>query len=809
MITRDGRLDIAAATNSRVKAGLSSAHRFAREQLTPLDLICGVVTLSDPAIWKCLAESLRHGMAESDLRAQVENLSASVVPNEQNRSTPLCCTDPRAREALEGFERAMAAAAGRFDSVALEVLLASTLPFLEPDEQQVLSAVDFSALNERLRRRIGDAYATELMSAAIVGGVQQALLNSVTGPPTDSARPAAGDGQRMRANPDLGTIEDLSSRVRAGAIMSDAPLDGDPTFERLFSDLARAIYGGRRRHVLLVAERGVGHSMVLAEFARRSVAAREPFLRSLRFLTLDCRYTPREDSRRRLQGIQAQFVDSDSTVLCIDGFVQLLRTEGCATNLSALLAWLSHTRTRLIAVLEPRDYDELIQGEQDFLEFFHRIEIPEPDYASAVRLVRRFADGLQQRYKLAIGDDVVQTVTILSSNYILNERLPGKAIRILHRVCEDAEFDHSQRAVRRVELSADDVVKVVAEASGVPAETLQGIAERSDYRQSLSAEIYGQEHAVQEVATELGLIKAGMSDPGKPASVMLFVGQTGTGKTEMAKVLARFYSTSKRLRTYTLGNFVEPHSVAGIIGVPPGYVGHDQGGRLINDLNSDPYCVFLLDEADKAHPDVLQPFLNLFDEGWVRDQRGIQARADKSIFILTTNVGQRIIAEMSQQGKSIDEIRARMKEALAQIRHGKSNRPVFAPEFLARIKRVVVFRPLDVDAMRSIANKLAHETIATWQTKRQRKLVIADHLTEWIAKEADRQNKKSEGREGGRIVRKLFSDWIDAPVQRAVSERPDDYRSCKSLRVELQPTELSSAGDLMSTVEVVLHFERD
>jgi len=164
----------------------------------------------------------------------------------------------------------------------------------------------------------------------------------------------------------------------------------------------------------------------------------------------------------------------------------------------------------------------------------------------------------------------------------------------------------------RDRVTPDDVLAAVAEASGVPESTLRGIAERSDYERSLSEEIVGQQHAVREVATELGLIKAGLTDVGKPASVMLFVGQTGTGKTEMAKVLARFYSTSKRLRTYTLGNFVEPHSVAGIIGVPPGYVGHDQGGRLVNDLNSDPYCVFLLDEADKAHPDVLQPFSGLF-----------------------------------------------------------------------------------------------------------------------------------------------------------------------------------------------------
>src|SRR5690606_11550156 len=149
--------------------------------------------------------------------------------------------------------------------------------------------------------------------------------------------------------------------------------------------------------------------------------------------------------------------------------------------------------------------------------------------------------------------------------------------------------------------------------TGVPVETLSGDGGSADYEAALKASVVGQTEAVEVVATELKLIKAGLTEPDRPASVLLFAGMTGVGKTELAKALAWLYSPMGRLHVYSMGNFTKPHTVSGIIGVPPGYVCHDHGGRLVNELNADPYAVFLLDEAEKAHPNMWKPFLNLFD----------------------------------------------------------------------------------------------------------------------------------------------------------------------------------------------------
>lgn len=608
---------------------------------------------------------------------------------------------------------------------------------------------------------------------------------------------------------EFGKAVDLTARMRAESPPPDSPFDHDDRMDTLFGAVARVLHRAQSCHVFLVGEPGTGLTTTIAEFARRAARGEFPFLRQRRFLTLDCRYTFPEHSQQRLLAILTHFADQGDLVLCIEGFASLMQNSSGETNKAALLTALWDYAGRVIALLTPREYERVVGDDAEILEFFARIDVEEPDMPTAHRIAQQLAAGLERSFDIQIEERAVQEAVVLSANYILNQRLPGKAVTVLHRVCEDVSFERNQLAVQRDAVGVTDVVRVVSEMSGVPETTLSGIGERCDYEASLRQEIFGQDHAVKEVATELGLIKAGLTDSGKPASVMLFVGQTGTGKTEMAKALARFYSASKRLRTYTLGNFVEPHSVAGIIGVPPGYVGHDQGGRIVNDLNSDPYCVFLLDEADKAHPDVLQPFLNLFDEGWIRDQRGAQGFAERAIFILTTNVGQRMLADMAKQGKTVDEMTNRMKETLAQVKHSKANRPVFAPEFLARIKRIVIFKPLDQDAMIGISRKLFRSLQDRWQTQRRKKLRIPDGLVEFIGKHACRMNDKSQGREGGRIVRKLIADLVETRIQKAIVESPQQYQQAHTISVSCDLGTSANGADPLANINVNVTLDGD
>ena len=606
--------------------------------------------------------------------------------------------------------------------------------------------------------------------------------------------------------PEIARSEDLTWGARGAGFVGPSPYDGDRLFDALFDSLARALHRREHPHALLVGERGTGKSALLAEFARRAVRDRG-FLAARRVLAVDCRHTPPDEARARLVAVLEHTCPYQDLVVCLDGLHGLILPPNHGSNRPVLLAALAHARCHLVATLTPREFDDLAPDDPEFGEFFTVVHAPEPDADTALRLMTHFARGLADRYRVPVEPEAVRQSVVLTANYVLNDQLPAKALKALTAACEAADYDRRQlgRAVERV--TADDVVRVVSERTGIPADTLRGVADRTDYAAALSEVVFGQEHAVREVATELGLIKAGMTDPTKPASVMLFLGQTGTGKTEMAKALARFYSTSKRLKTYTLGNCVEAHSVATIIGVPPGYVGSDRGGRLVTELNADPYGVFLLDEADKAHPDVLQPFLNLFDEGWVTDQRGAKGHAQKSIFVLTTNVGQRMIADMHKEGKSVEEITARMKEALGQIRHGKSDRPVFTPEFLARVKRVIVFRPLDGDAMTGIARKQAAELRRAWSDGRSKRLELPEALVEYVGAAARRLDEKANGKEGGRVVRKLVAEWVEAPLQRAMAADPDGYRRAAAVLIDFGPPAEAPADQPYPSPVVTVRFD--
>ncbi|WP_200308006.1 AAA family ATPase [Streptomyces adelaidensis] len=597
-----------------------------------------------------------------------------------------------------------------------------------------------------------------------------------------SVREARASGPRevaFRLPPESPPAEDLTWLARTQGIAPARHL------ERYFDALGRALHRTTDNHVLITGPAGVGTTTLVRELARRAAAGELPFLRRKRLLRVDCRDIPETESGARLARIIAHVAGRTDLIVCLDGLGSILTGPQGTDHVPALRSALKERRIHLVGVLSGQEYDDLLAADHALRELTTRIDMTEPDRASARDMVRQAADALEAEFEAGVDDRAVDRAVVLSGDYILNQRLPLAAVKVLRRACEDLDYRRTQMGDSRAVVDTDDVVRVIAEVSGVPAGQIAGTGgERTDYEQALSGSVFGQKEAVEVVASELRRIKAGLAGAsGGPASVMLFAGLTGTGKTELAKTVAGFYSSSKRLQTYPMENFSEAHSVSGIIGSPPGYVGFERGGRLINELNADPYCVFLLDEAEKAHPEVWRPFLNLFDEGWIVDQRGVKAHGDRAIFILTSNAGQEVISRMTREGRPDDEIVARVKEALLQVGRGSHGGPVFSPEFVARIRRIIVFRPLDLAAMTGICRKLVDRQREFWSVKREKELIVPDALIGYAAGQGHALNEKSGGKEGGRIIAKLLSDLVENPILLEQERREDEFRRCA--RIEL------------------------
>jgi ATP-dependent Clp protease ATP-binding subunit ClpA len=573
--------------------------------------------------------------------------------------------------------------------------------------------------------------------------------------------------------------EDLTWLARTEGIPASPHLDG------YFDALSRALHRRSDNHVLITGQRGVGTTTLVLELARRAATGEIPFLARKRFIRVDCRAVTPEESAGKLNSLIAQLAGRTDVVVCVDGLGALLRGPAERNHQLILLGALREQRIHLVGVVESGDFEDLLSGDHALLECVTRVEVTEPGRDAALDMANTIARRLTDEFGVVVEDRAVARAVVLAGDYILYERLPAKAAKILRLACEDLDYERTQQGSERGTVGVDDVIAVVSRLTGLPVRQLSGSGDGAiDYQGALAGEVVGQEAAIAAVASELRLIKAGL----RPGSVLFFAGLTGVGKTELAKAISRFYSASKKLQTYPMGNFTEGHTVSGITGVAPGYQGYERGGRLINDLNADPYCVFLLDEAEKAHPDIWKPFLTLFDEGWVEDQRGVRAFGDRAIFILTSNAGAEVIAEQARRGASMDDITRAVREHLPTVRHKRTGEAVFPPEFLARLRKIIVFTPLGQAAMAGICRKMLARRERFWSEKREKQLIVPDELVAHIATISHRENQSSGGREGGRIVDKKIAELIEEAIAREAERHPDAYAACLRIELTFVPT---------------------
>ena len=503
---------------------------------------------------------------------------------------------------------------------------------------------------------------------------------------------------------------DLTRLAQEGRL--DPVLCRDSELERMVEILCRR----QKNNPCLLGEPGVGKSALAEALAQRIASGQiTPALRGKRVLSLDMasmvagtKY--RGDFEERFKNLLEELYRDRSTILFIDEIHIIAgagAAEGAIDAASILKPMLARGEIQLIGATTPEEYRKTIQKDSALERRFGRVMVEEPTPTAAKTILAGLMPRYERYHGVAIPPTAIHAAVELSVRYLPGRYLPDKAIDLLDEAAAARRI--AENSSEKKALTPADIARVVSKASGVPAERV-GEAERerlAQLEQRLAAEVIGQPRAVASVAAAIRRSRTGLRENNRPIGAMLFLGPTGVGKTQLARTLAKgWFGSEKALLRFDMSEYMERHTVARLIGAPPGYVGHDEGGQLTEAVRRRPYSVVLFDEIEKAHSDIQNLLLQILEDGTLTDAQGRKADFSNTIILLTSNLGARCLAGQTAPmgfGAAGAEKDRRGQQAIREARE------FFRPELMGRLDETVLFDPLGPEQLAGIADRLLCE----------------------------------------------------------------------------------------------------
>jgi len=577
--------------------------------------------------------------------------------------------------------------------------------------------------------------------------------------------PAFGESRPVTGSPDGETVDaaeadeeksalakycvDLNAKATKGDV--DPLIGRAHEVERCIQVLCRR----RKNNPLLVGDPGVGKTAIAEGLAFKIVQGETPevlseatiFSLDMGALLAGTRY--RGDFEERLKAVMTEMEDHPDAVLFIDEIHTVIgagATSGGAMDASNLLKpALQGGKLRCMGSTTYKEFRQHFEKDRALSRRFQKIDVSEPSVEDAVKILRGLKPYFEDHHSIKYTSDAIRMAVELSARYINDRKLPDKAIDVID---EAGAAQHLvPESKRRKTIGPKDIEAVVAKIARIPPKNVsKDDAEvLKDLEKSLKRVVFGQDTAIEALSSAIKLARAGLREPEKPIGNYLFAGPTGVGKTEVAKQLAD--TLGVELLRFDMSEYMEKHAVSRLIGAPPGYVGFDQGGMLTDGVDQNPHCVLLLDEMEKAHPDVYNILLQVMDHGKLTDHNGRTTDFRNVILIMTSNAG---AAELSKNALGFGRESREGEDTIAIEKH-------FTPEFRNRLDAIISFGALPKPTILRVVEKFVLQLEAQL-IDRNVHIELTNAAADWLA------DKGYDAKMGARPLGRVIQENIKKPL---------------------------------------------
>jgi ATP-dependent Clp protease ATP-binding subunit ClpA len=585
----------------------------------------------------------------------------------------------------------------------------------------------------------------------IVNFISHGLPSSGEG--RENAREEGAAGEREAEDGTAGALEKYTVNLNAQAVAGRVdPLIGRQLeVQRTIEILCRR----RKNNPLYVGEAGVGKTAIAEGLARLVVEKKVPdvladctiYALDMGALIAGTKY--RGDFEKRLKGVVGELKKKPGAILFIDEIHTVIgagAASGGVMDASNLIKpLLANGELRCIGSTTYQEYRGIFEKDHALARRFQKIDVVEPSVAETIDILRGLKSRFEEHHGITYADDALIAAAELAERHINDRHLPDKAIDVVDEA--GASLRLKPAAEREATVTVAHIEAVVARIARIPAKNVSTSDREvlANLQRNLKLVIFGQDTAIDALSAAIKMARAGLGDERHPVGSFLFAGPTGVGKTEVTRQLA--IALGVEFLRFDMSEYMERHTVSRLIGAPPGYVGFDQGGLLTEAIAKQPHCVLLLDEIEKAHPDVFNLLLQVMDHGTLTDNNGRKADFRHVIIVMTTNAG---AAEMSRASIGFTQ-QDHATDGMEAVRR------IFSPEFRNRIDAIIQFAPLDGPTIERVVEKLVIEVEAMLEQKGVA-LSVDDDARHWIAA------RGYDPKMGARPMARVLQEHIKRPL---------------------------------------------